>query len=81
MYYGPLMMQNAGIEISGLTTDESSLVLNIPLAAANFAGSIVCVLYIEKMGRKSILMRTTPLLAVCWVIAAIGMAFTGEERS
>ena len=65
----------------GLSEDESSLVLNIPLAAANFIGSIICVLYIEKMGRRGVLLRTTPLLAVCWVIAAIGMAFTGPEKS
>ena len=81
MYYGPLMMKNAGIKVPGLSDDESSLVLNIPLAGANFIGTIFCVLYIEKMGRKGVLVRTTPILAVCWVFAATGMAFTGEDRS
>ena len=74
------MMKNAGIKISGLSDDESSLVLNIPLAAANFIGSIVCVVFIEKMGRKGVLLRTTPILAICWVLAAVGMAFTGDSR-
>ena len=60
---------------------ESSLVLNIPLAGANFLGSVVAVLYIEKLGRKGVLLRTTPLLAICWIIAAIGMCFTGDNRS
>lgn len=81
MYYGPSMMKNAGVEIHGLNEDESSLVLNIPLAGANFLGSIVAVLYIEKLGRRGVLLRTTPLLAICWIIAAIGLSFTGDDRS
>ena len=78
MYYGPLMMKNAKVKIENMTDDESSLILNIPLAAANFLGSIVCVLYIEKTGRKGVLLHTTPILAICWLVAAIGMAFTEE---
>jgi len=56
-------------------------VLNIPLAAANFIGSIFCVIYIEKSGRKGVLLRTTPVLAICWFIAAVGMSITGDDRS
>ena len=81
MYYGPLIMQNAGVEISGLTDDESALILNIPLGFANLLGTIVCVLYIDKLGRRSILLRTLPLMALSWVVAAIGMSFTGDNHS
>ena len=81
MYYGPLMMKDAGIKISGLTDDESSLVLNIPLAGANFLGSVLGVLYIEKLGRRGTLLVTTPIMALCWIVAAIGMSFTGHNFS
>ena len=75
------MMQNAGVRIPGLSEGESSLILNIPLAAANFLGSIICVLFIDKLGRRGVLLRTTPLLAVCWLVAAIGMVYTEESYS
>ena len=81
MYYGPLMMKDAGVTIPGLTDGESSLILNIPLAAANFLGSVIGVLFIEKLGRRGVLLVTTPLMAVCWIVAAIGMAFTGHGFS
>lgn len=75
------MMKDAGIKISGLTDDESSLVLNIPLAGANFLGSVLGVLYIEKLGRRGTLLVTTPIMALCWIVAAIGMSFTGHNFS
>ena len=81
MYYGPLIMQNTGVSIEGLTDDESALVLSIPLGAANFLGTIICILYIEKMGRRGVLLRAIPMQALCWVIAAIGMSFTAEGHS
>lgn len=81
MYYGPVIMQNAGIEIPGLTSDESSLILNIPLGFANFLGTIVCIFTIEKFGRRYLLLRTVPVMAACWFVAGLGMIFTGESYS
>ena len=81
MYYGPILMKDAGIKINGLSDDESSLLLNIPLAGANFIGTIFAIMYIERMGRRGILLRTTPLLALCWLFTAIGMSFTSNNLS
>ena len=81
MYYGPLIMQKSGITISGLSTDESGLVLNIPLAFSNFFGTMICVFLIERLGRRAILLITLPIMCVCWVTAAVGMIFVGERSS
>ena len=81
MYYGPLIAEKAGIEIDGLSKDDSALLMNIPLSLANFVGCIACVFFIESSGRRTILLRTLPCMALCWFIAAIGMSFTGESQT
>ena len=81
MYYGPDIMTKAGITISGLSTDESALVLNIPLAFVNSVGSFLAVTLIDRLGRRFIILRMTPFMAVSWFIAAAGMAFTGDGRT
>ncbi len=79
MYYGPLIAAKAGIEIDGLDKDESAMFMNIPLSLTNFLGCITCVFFIESSGRRAILLRTLPLMALCWFVAAVGMCFTGES--
>ena len=80
MYYGPDIMEKAGIEIPGLTDKESSLVLNIPLSAFNATGTLLSVFFIDRLGRRYIILRALPFIAISWVITAGGMAFTGESQ-
>lgn len=81
MYYGPLIMQKSGLSVGSLSKNEASLVLNIPLAFCNFVGTFLSVFVIDKLGRRAILLRTLPIMAVCWATAAIGMSFTGASYS
>ena len=80
MYYGPLIAQKAGIEIDGLDKDESAMIITILFGMSNFLGTLVCVFLIESKGRRAILLRTLPVMAVCWFVAAIGMVCTGEDN-
>ena len=81
MYYGPLIMEKSGITFEDLTKDESALILNIPLAFTNFAGTTCNVFMIDRFGRRSLMLGTLPLMATFWTIAAIGMCFTGEGQN
>lgn len=81
MYYGPDIMQQAGIKIPSLSEKESSLVLNIPLSFFNAIGTILSIFFIDRLGRRYLILRTTPLIALTWFITATGMAFTGENMS
>ena len=81
MYYGPDIMQKAGITIPGLSQDESSLVLNIPLSCFNAIGTIMSIFFIDKLGRRYIILRSTPFVAISWIVTAIGMSLTGDGRS
>ena len=80
MYYGPDIMEKAGITIPGLSDTESSLVLNIPLSGFNATGTILSIFFIDRLGRRYIILRALPFIAVSWVITAAGMAFTGEGQ-
>lgn len=80
MYYGPDIMEKAGITIPGLSDTESSLVLNIPLSAFNATGTFLSIFFIDKLGRRYIILRSLPFIAISWIITATGMAFTGPDR-
>ena len=81
MYYGPDIMQQAGITISGMSEKQSALFLNIPLSGINALGTILSIFFIDKLGRRYIILRSTPFLAISWFITAAGMAFTGNDQS
>ena len=81
MYYGPDIMEKAGIVISGMTEEQSALLLNIPLSAINGIGTCLAVFYIDKLGRRYIILRMVPFMAISWWITAVGMALTGENHS
>ena len=80
MYYGPDIMEKAGITIPGLSDKESSLVLNIPLSFFNATGTFLSILFIDKLGRRYIILRSLPFIALSWLVTATGMAFTGDGR-
>ena len=81
MYYGPDIMQKAGIRVPGLEERESSLMLNIPLSGVNAIGTTLSIFFIDRVGRRYIILRSLPLIAVSWLITALGMAFTGDDQS
>ena len=81
MYYGPDIMKKAGITIDGMSKNQTALLLNIPLALLNGIGSTLSIFFIDRLGRRYIILRSTPVIAVSWFIAATGMAFTGETLS
>ena len=47
------------------------------LSLINAFGNIVAMFFIDKLGRRYIILRSTPLAAVSWLVTAIGMSLTG----
>ena len=78
MYYGPDIMEKAGIVIEGMSEEQSALFLNIPLSFINGLGTLLSVFFIDNLGRRYLILRSLPLIALSWFIVAAGMAFTGE---
>ena len=73
MYYGPDILITAGITIPGMGTDESALLLNIPLAFVNAVGTLISCVYIDRAGRRFLMLRTLPISCLGWLITALGM--------
>ena len=55
--------------------------MNIPLAFFNATGTTLSVFFIDGLGRRYIILRSTPLIALCWIITAVGISFTGAGQS
>ena len=55
--------------------------MNMPLTFLNAFGNILVLFFIERLGRRYIILRMTPLIALSWIITAVGISFTDEERS
>jgi len=79
MYYGSQMMKQAGLQIEGYSKNESSLILYILLSVINAAGCIIAVFFIDRLGRRYIILRSMPVAALSWLATAIGMSMTGED--
>jgi MFS family permease len=77
MYYGPDILITAGLTIPGMDQDESALLLNIPLAAVNAIGTLISCLYIDRYGRRFLMLRTLPFATLGWLITAFGMYLNG----
>jgi Sugar (and other) transporter len=77
MYYGPDILIKAGLTIPGMQPDESALLLNIPLAGVNAIGTLISCVYIDKLGRRFLMLRTLPISTIGWLITAFGMYLNG----
>ena len=44
-------------------------------------GTIASIFAIDKLGRRYLMLHTLPIVALAWVIVAIGMSMTGDEES
>ena len=74
MYFGPSILQKAGF---GGSDNQSLLIQSLPLALTNALGTIVAIIYIDKSGRRFILLRLIPFIAVTLLILAAGLGIKG----
>lgn len=71
MYYGPQIMQMVGFNSS----KQLAIITAIPLAAVNVLGTVIAMLYIDKLGRRSILLWTVPMIAACLIMLSISFYY------
>ena len=55
--------------------------MNMPLTFFNATGNILVLFFIERLGRRWIILRMVPFMALSWIITAIGIWFTDEDQS
>ena len=61
----------------GNGTNESLLLESLPLTGMNALGTIVAIFYIDRLGRRYILLRIVPYVAISHLFIAGGLALKG----
>lgn len=74
MYFGPQLMQKIGF---GDGSNSSLLLESLPLTGMNAIGTIVAIIYIDRLGRRAILLWMVPFIAVSHLFIAGGLALKG----
>jgi MFS family permease len=79
MYYGPKILITAGVHVNGLDEEQAALLLNIPLTAMVGIGSVLAVWFIERFGRRTLMLWSLPPQAACLCLVSLGMYLSREE--
>jgi len=53
------------------------LVASLPLAGINALGTFIAIFYIDKLGRRYILLRMIPFISVSLLVIALGLGLKG----
>ncbi len=56
---------------------SSLLVESLPFTAMNALGTLVAIFYIDRLGRRYILLRMVPFLSASHIMIAVGLALKG----
>jgi hypothetical protein len=81
MYFGPLILQKAGFGSDDPNDKVALLYESLPLALTNALGTVVAIVYIDKLGRRYILLRLIPFVAVTLLILAVGLGLNGMDAT
>ena len=73
MYYGPEIMIAANIKIGNYSDKISGLILNIPLSLTNAVGTTISIFFIDRLGRRYMMLRSLPVIVITLLIVAGGM--------
>jgi len=75
MYYGPEMIKQSKI-FKDTENNTFILMAAVPLAFINFLGTVFAIFYIEKLGRKMIMLKTLPYCVIGMIMMSIGVFCT-----
>lgn len=74
MYYGPSIILESGIKLKAFENENKlAIILNIPLATINALGSIIAVFFIDRLGRRYIMLRCLPGVVISLLLISVGM--------
>jgi len=82
MYYGPNIILGSGIKVGNLDPAEprTGIILNIPLAFMNAVGSVITMVFIDKLGRRFIMIRLIPGIVLSLILVSYSMYLSKYEE-
>jgi len=72
MYYGPYILRDAGF---GEDSDRQLLINSIPLSTVGFLGALIAVFYSDKLGRRGMMLNSTPIIGTAMIFLSLSMYF------
>ena len=79
MYYGPEIMKMAGFGDD--KHKEAALISSLPLAGVNAVGGIIACFFIDRFGRRWIMLRTLPFVALFMGVIGLGMGLRNHAST
>jgi SP family myo-inositol transporter-like MFS transporter 13 len=75
MYYGPSIILGSGVRVGDLdpNAEKTGIILNIPIALMNAIGSLVTMFFIDKLGRRYIMIRLIPGIVLSLFLVSYSM--------
>jgi MFS transporter, SP family, galactose:H+ symporter len=62
--------------MEGVEVEKMGILLSIPFAISMFFGCLWTLFYVDKLGRRYLILRTVPLLGLTLVLISISVAFS-----
>lgn len=74
MYYGPEILKKSFDNNNDNNNDDNktALLYNLPLAGTNALGTIVAIFFIDKMGRRFVMLRSLPFISFAMFMIGVG---------
>jgi hypothetical protein len=81
MYYGPSIILGSGVKVGDLdpASPRTGIILNIPLAFMNAVGSVITTVYIDKLGRRYMMIRLIPGIVLSLFLVSYSMYLSKYE--
>ena len=75
MYYGPIIIMATGISFSGFKPNDpkTGILLNCLLSFVNTVGNTSTLFFIEKFGRRHIMLKVLPYIIISLLVIAFSM--------
>ena len=75
-FYGPLILINSGFGFQeGVTHAQNAVLVSLPETLVMWVGNVICALFVDSIGRRTIFLRAMPLAGLGWVLASVGIYF------
>ena len=73
MYYGPDIISATGIQDPTMDPRLASLYYYVPLARTNSLFTLISIFFIDRFGRRYLMLRALPFAAVSWLMVTYGL--------
>ena len=72
-FYGPLILIKSGFKFDNVTHAQNAVLISLPEAVVMWVGNVICALFVDSIGRRTIFLRAMPIAGLGWILASVGL--------